>query len=882
MRPEHWIYTIPLRLRSLFRRREADQELDEELRYHVESKTEEYIARGMTPQEARRAALLEMGGVEKRKEECRDTRRVTWLQDLLQDARYGLRMLRKSPGFTAVALLTIGLGVGSNIAIFTVVHAVLLNHLPYPNSDRLAIIESGLANELRAPASSYEVAQLRQRSRLFDRIDGIWVTNSLVPGEGEPEQVKLGEVTDNFLTLLCARPLLGRFFATEDAQSKGPIAFVISYSLWQRRFGGDPGVIGRTLHVGENAVTIIGVLPQDFRLIFPDDSNVPTNVDLFMPIPVDFSEPDGPAFIHTIGLLHPGANFAQAQSEADGIAAELRHLVPGFAAANFSLHVAPLHEDDVRTVRRTLVLLFGGVAFVLLIACVNIANLLLARTNFRAREMTIRAALGATRSRTIRQLLTESIALGLIGGAAALAIGWGALKALIALRPESLLRLATIELDTTAFVYTLAISVFCGILFGLVPAFVASRVDLLAALKGAARGATAGRQPFRAVLVAAEVALSFALLIGAGLLVRTFLGVLRVNPGFQPENVLTFTTSARGYNFVHRLQQSISAIPGVQSASVVSHLPFDDTHGNWYDTYYPEGAPPEQQSTNFADCRSILPGYFRTIGATLLEGRDFTDVDDASHQHVAIIDEELAHEAWPGQDPLDKKLNVSDSPKGPYQFERDWVVVVGVIKHVQYHSLTTMVRAQIYVPFQLAPRPVSYVVRASTPIVALTAQIREQLSNLDKSAPVARVIPLSELVDHARAQSRFVAVLTAALGALALILACIGIAGVTSYSVAQRTSEIGIRMTLGAAPGEVLSMIIRQNIRPVIAGVAFGSVVSLVLTPLLQNLLFGVKPADPLTFACVAILLGVAALAACYVPARRAVRVDPMVALRYE
>jgi ABC-type antimicrobial peptide transport system permease subunit len=850
MRPEHWIYTIPLRLRSLFRRREADQELDEELRYHVECKTEEYIARGMTPQEARRAALLEMGGVEKRKEECRDTRRVNWIQDLAQDVRYGLRMLRKSPGFTAVALLTIGLGVGSNIAIFTVVHAVLLNHLPYPNSDRLAIIESGLANELRAPASSYEVAQLRQRSRLFDRIDGIWVTNSLVPGEGEPEQVKLGEVTDNFLTLLCARPLMGRFFTTEDALSKGPTAFVISYSLWQRRFGGDPGVIGRTLHVGENAVTVIGVLPQDFRLIFPDDSNVPTNVDLFMPIPVDFSEPDGPAFIHTIGLLHPGANFAQAQSEADGIAAELRHLVPGFAAANFSLHVAPLHEDDVRTVRRTLVLLFGGVAFVLLIACVNIANLLLARTNFRAREMTIRAALGATRSRTIRQLLTESIALGLIGGAAALAIGWGALKALIALRPESLLRLATIELDTTAFVYTLAISVFCGILFGLVPAFVASRVDLLAALKGAARGATAGRQPFRAVLVAAEVSLSFALLIGTGLLVRTFLGVLRVNPGFQPENV--------------------------------SHLPFDDTHGNWYDTYYPEGAPPEQQSTNFADCRSILPGYFRTIGATLFEGRDFTDVDDASHQHVAIIDEELAHEAWPGQDPLGKKLNVSDSPKGPYQFERDWVVVVGVIEHVQYHSLTTMVRAQIYVPFQLAPRPVSYVVRASTPIATLTAQIREQLSNLDKSAPVARVIPLSELVDHARAQSRFVAVLTAALGALALILACIGIAGVTSYSVAQRTSEIGIRMTLGAAPGEVLSMIIRQNIRPVIAGIAFGSVVSLVLTPLLQNLLFGVKPADPLTFACVAILLGVAALAACYLPARRAVRVDPMVALRYE
>jgi len=864
------------------RKREFERSMSEELRFYVEQQTAANIAAGMAPEEARRRARLQFGAEEGVKAECREERRGFWLDSLWADVRYSARVSRKHLAITLMAVLTVAIGVGANTAIFSVVHAVLLNPLPYPNAGRLAAIESGFGEELRAPASRYEVAQLRMRSRLFDRIEGIWVTNGLVPGGGEPEQVKLGDVTENFLSLLCAKPALGRLFTADDAIAKGPTAIVISYGLWQRRFGGDPGVIGRTLRVGEYAITIIGVMPQDFRLIFADDQNIPANVDIFMPVQIDLSEPDGPSFLHTIGRLRPGANFAAAQSEADSMAAQIRQLAPNFAAQDFSLHVAPLHQDDVRSVSRPLALLFGGVGFVLLIACANVANLLLARAGARGREITIRAALGASRSRMIRQLLTESILLGAAGGAAALAVGWGALQAMLALRPEPLLRLAPIRLDAAALAFTFAVALASGVAFGLLPALAASRVDLLDALKGGARGATVGKSRWRAALISGEVALSLALLIGTGLLVRTLVEVLRVRPGFEAQNVLTYTTSPGGYEFVHRFTESVAAIPGVEAASAVSHLPLDGTHGNWYDTFYSESTPPELQSKNFADCRSILPGYFRTVGATLIEGRDFTESDDAAHEHVAIVDDALARETWPGESALGKKVNVSDSPKGFYQFERDWVVVVGVVKHVQNFSLTASGRPQIYVPFQLAPRPMSYVVRSSLPAASLVPQIREQLRKINQQAPVARVISLAALVEGARSQSRFVAFLAAALAAIALLLASIGITGVTSYSVTQRTSEIGIRMTLGAGPREVLRGILRQNLRPVVAGLAAGLAMALVLTPLLQSLLFGVKPYDPLTFMLLAGFLLVVAFAACYVPARRAMRVDPMVALRYE
>jgi predicted permease len=867
---------------KFFHRSNLEGEMEEELRVHIENRADDLERGGLPRDEATRRARVEFGGCEKFKEQCREEQRGFWIETVRSDARFGLRMLRKSPGFTAVAVLTLALGIGANTAIFTVVHAVLLNPLPYPESERLAILEFGIGNEHRAPASGYQLEQIRERSRLFEQVGGIWVTNSVVPGEGEPEQVRLGLVTDNFLSLLCAKPAAGRLFSHEDAQSNVPSALIISYALWQRRFGGDPGVIGRALRAAEGSITVVGVLPQDFRLIFPDDQNVPLNVDLFVPLQGDYTKPGGPSFIHTIARLSRGASFAQAQVEADEIAAQLRRIDPQLTQDNFSIDVATLHDDDVRNVRRTILLLFGGVAFVLVIACANVANLLLARGGARMRETTIRTALGAPRSRTIRQLLTESIVLGLFGGVAAIAVGWGALQGLLALRPESLLRLATIRLDVTVFLYTLAISVLTGIVFGLVPAFTASRVDLIAGLRGAGRGATLQKQRSRALLICSEVALSFALLAGTALLVRTFISVLRVNPGFQAKNVLTFTTSLGDYNFVRQLQRGLLTIPGVQSASLVSHLPLDDSHGNWYDAYYPEGTPPAEQSSNLADSRSILPGYFATIGATLIKGRDFTDADDAAHQHVAIIDDALAQQTWPGQEPLGRKLNTSDSPKGPYQFERDWVVVIGVVKHMQYQSLTTMGRPQIYVPYQLAPRPISFVVRSEGPAASLLGPIREQVAKLNKNAPVARVITLDELVEHARTQNRFVAFLAGALAGIALLLACIGIAGVTSYSIVQRTGEIGIRVTLGARPAEILRMVLSQNFAPVAVGLAAGLVLSMAIAPLLRGLLFGVEPGDPLNYAAVLAFLALVGALACYFPARQATRVDPLITLRYE
>jgi predicted permease len=874
-----WTQQLWLRLQTLFRGHRAAQQLHDEVQFHLDEQITENLAAGINPEEARQAAMRTFGNVTLVQEDTRRTWGWTWIEQFAQDLRFGARSLRKSPGFAAVAILTLALGIGANTAIFSVVNAVLLRPLPYPDADRLAIIWSGLGSVNRAVASTYELFQIRQRTKEFDQIGGIWVTNGTLPGEGDPEQVKVGVVTSNFLRILCSRPALGRFFEAQDEAPNAPWTLVISHGAWARRFGSNPSIVGQSVRYGDTSAVVIGVLPEDFRFYLP--GGFPSNVDVFYSVPVDGSEPNGPGWLHLIGRLRPGSNLARAQAEADAIATQIHDWDGNKNISGLRLSVFPLQDDDVREVRGTLLLLFGGVGFVLLIACANVANLLLARSTKRLRETTLRAALGASRGRLIRQLLTENLLLAVIGAVVALGVGRLELRAILAARPPSLLNFNRLAPDFTVLAFTFFVAILASAFCGLAPLFAAGRLNLTQSLKECGRCTAAARHRWTAFLVSSEVALGFVLLAGTGLLMRTFVNILRVDPGFRAENVLSFQISTPKYEMLHELRQRIAALPGVQSVSAVSHLPLVEA-ANWYANYWKEGASEEEQHTVMADHRSILPGYFNTVGATLLRGRDFTESDDTAHQHVAIIDDVLARELWPSEDALGKKLNVSDSPKGAYQFERDWAVIVGIVKHIQCHSLTVMVRPQIYVPYQLAPRPVSLVILSSGAAPDLAASARAQVSFLNKNMAVSQVAPLTDYLARARSQSRFASLLAASLAAIALLLACIGIYGVLSYSVAQRTSEIGVRMAIGARRWDVLRMVLGQGLASAALGLTAGFLLSLILMPLLAGLLFGVTPGDPVNYILICVLvLTVSALAA-FLPARHAMGIDPIVALRHE
>jgi predicted permease len=869
-------------LRNLLHKQQVEHRLDAEVRAYADLLTDERIAAGMNPEEARRTALADCGGIEQVKQAVRDRRAGAALEAFAQDLRYALRQLRRSPAFAALAILTLAIGIGANTAIFSFVNSVLLRPLPYPNADRLTVLYSGLGYSNRAPFSSFEVYQLRQRTQQFDQVAGIWVTNGPLPGEGDAEQVKVADTTSNFLPLLIPRPAMGRFFGPEDDLPDAPNVIIVSHAVWVRRFGSDPAIIGKLVRFGRHKATVVGVLPANFRLIFPDDASVPPNPDVYESLPVGAWDPQGPAFLHVIGRLRNGTTPARAQSEADNIARQINALDGRAAMANFRIYLFPLQADDVREVRRTLLLLAGGVALVLLIGCANIANLLMARARQRLRETTIRAALGASRSRLVRQLLTESLLLAAIGGIVAVAIGWAAIHAILAARPPSFVNLPNVTLDWRVLAFTAAIALATSMLFSLAPVVALRRLDLTRNLKDSGRQSGWRRRHVSSILVSAEVALAFVLLLATGLLTRTFVNILRLDPGFHPDNIVTFRISVPGYAPLHQLQHNLAALPGVQSVAAISHLPLDDA-GNWYDYYWKEGAPLEQQSTVMADHRSILPGFFSTIGATLVQGRDFTESDDADHQHVAIVDDVLAQQLWPSGNAIGQKLNISDSPKGFYQFQRDWAVVIGIVRHVQYHSLTAIVRPQIYVPWPLAPRPsMSFVLHTAAPDSNLAAAVRQQVAAVSRDMPITRLEPMSTLVDRAHADSRFASLLATLLSLLALLLACIGIYGVLSYSVAQRTMEIGIRMAIGAHRSHVLRMILKDGLAWVLPGLAAGFLLSLAVTPLLARLLFQVQPGSPANYALIfLVVLSVSVLAA-YLPARRAMNIDPLTALRYE
>jgi putative ABC transport system permease protein len=876
---------------TLFHRSRFEDELDEEIRSHIQRRADDLERSGLPRAEAARRARIEFGGYQKFKAECREELRGFWLETVWTDVHFATRMLRSSPGFTAVAVLTLALGIGANTAIFSVVNAVLLRPLPYPNAKRLAMIWSTWGNETRGPASGPELIELRNRSRAFEEIAGIWVTSGTITGTVEPEQVRLALTTANFLPLLAEKPQLGRFFAPgEDRGGAAPL-LILTDGLWRRQFGANPGIVGQTARLNGSSFTIVGVLPRNFKLLFPDSRMA--DVQVFIPFLNDLEKQSrDTAYIRMIGRLRRGVTVGQAQSEAESVASQLRGEAKEYAEQSLHLSVLSLQEDDVRSIQPALVSLFAAVVLVLLVTCANLGNLLLSRSGGRRHETALRAALGAERRRIIRQLLTENIFLGCLGGIAALAIGWVALKWILSLQPEGINLLMAPKLDGWVLAFTLVLSILTGILFGLAPALSVARGDLLEILKESGKATTTGKPWLRQLLIVSEVSLGCILLVGTGLMIRTFTSLLRVDPGFHAEKVLTFQLSFPWSrygtvesltNFLKELRTNLSAMPGTQSVGGVSHLPLDEGLGNWYSYYWPEGAPVEQQNTVMADHRATLPGYFRTIDATLLAGREFEDTDDAVHTHVAIVDDTVAEQVWPGQNAIGKKLSVEDSPAGAFQFIREPVVVIGVVKHIQAHSLTSKGRGQIYLPVPLAPRPAfSLVVRTTAPIETFAAYVQQAVKKLDKEMPVSNLRPQMEYVEKARAQTRFVTVLAGALAALALFLASIGIYGVTSYSVAQRKREIAIRMAVGANSADVGRMVLRQSGLPVVVGVLAGLAMAAALTPLLSGLLYGVRPSDPLTYGAISLVLAAVGILACYIPARRATKVDPMIALRCE
>jgi len=880
--------TFASRLLGLFRKRTGDANLDAELRAHLDALINENICRGMSVEEARFAARREFGGIEQAKEAYREQRGLPFVDTLLQDLRFAFRIFAKKPGFTTVAIATLALGIGANTAIFSVVHSVLLQSLPYPAADRLTVVWSTFSNEGRGPASGPELVYLRQRSRLFEEFGGIWAQSGALTGEGEPEHVRLGLVTPNFLSMLATKTQLGRFLLPEEQGTFSAKSIILSDALWRHRFGANPHLIGQSIRLNGHPVTVVGVLPPNFKIIFPEGSSVPPQMDAFVPFSSNLAQ-DAPDqnYIRVIGRLRKGATVPKAQAELDSIAAQLRSEFTVFSEQALGLQVVPLHGDVVRNVRPALLTLFGGVSLVLLIACANVANLLLSRANERRKEITLRTAVGAARGRVIRQLLTESILLSCFGGAAALVLGSWAMNLLWSLRPAGMESLATTALSLPVFGFTLALSLISGILFGLAPALGTTSLNLVESLKQSGRSLATARQRPRNILVTAEVALGFVLLAGAGLLLQTLASLLRVDPGFNSQHVMTVRLSASGVkyqtpeanvHFFRELQKNLSANNGIESVGVISHLPFDDTLPNWYSYYWREDAPKTEQNTVMADHRSSLPGYFQSLGAQFIAGRDFGAIDVEENRPIVIVDDNVASRTWPNSSAIGKKLSVENG-----NFVRDTVEVIGVVKHIQSHSLTDQVRGQIYLLYPRAVRAhMALTVKSSIDSQSLVSLIRGEVTKLDKDMPVYGILPMNDYVEKARRSARFTSTLAGIMAAIAVLLACTGIYSVASYSVLQRTGEIGVRMALGAKPAEIFAMIMRQSMLPVLVGVGVGLALSLGLTPLLSHLLFGVRPSDPLTIAAAGILLFGIGMLACYLPARRATQLDPIAALRYE
>ncbi len=810
------------------------------------------------------------------------------MKTLIQDLRFGVRMLLKKPGFTVVAVLTLALGVGASTSIFSVVNAVMLSSLPYRDADRLAIVWEAQRQRNR-PENVINLGNFfdwKEQNNVFEDMAAFFDTSAVLTSDGEPEEVPAQIATPNLFSLLGVNTILGRTFTPDDGKPGQPRPVLLGYGLWQRRFGGDSGVIGRKLIVNGQDATVVGVLPASFSWHIKKGSMTRKQAELWSPWQVteELRQRRG-RFAAAVARLKPGVTRAQAQTEMNMIGARLEKQYNDFNA-NWGVNVVPLRTQFTGEIRLALLILLGAVGFVLLIACANVANLLLARAAARQKEIAVRAALGAGRRRIIIQLLTESVLLALLGGAAGLTLAWWGTNLLVSLSPPELLDLPKVEINKIVLGFTLAVSLLTGIIFGLAPAFESSRLDLHEALKeGGKNIGGAHSRRLRSALVVAEIALALALLIGAGLLIRSFNRFQSVDPGFNANKLLTmrislpsrrYDTDRKRIDFVKQAVEKMQTLPGVEAAGAINFLPFAGPHAGTLVEI--EGRPqlPPGQGLTTGVCVTDA-NYFQAMQIPLTRGRLFNEQETNEMRHVVIINEAFVRKHFPNEDPLGKRLTI--------HMKNDNVPteIIGVVGDSKHMGLESEIEPMSYWPHpELAYSFMTFVIRAQGEAASLAPAARNVIQTLDPEQPVSDVRTMESLLSRSLAKARFNTVLLTVFACVAMLLAAVGIYGVMAYAVSQRTNEIGIRMALGARSLNVLYLVIRQGMSLALIGVTIGLAASLALTRLLKNLLFGVSATDPLTFAIIALLLTFVALLACYIPARRATRVDPIAALRHE
>lgn len=881
-------------LRRIFRKQETERQLESELRFHLEQRIAEGVAAGDTPEEARRQAGIEFGGMEGIKQECRESRRVHFLEVLMQDLSYGLRILKRNPGFSLIAILTLALGIGANTAIFSVVNGVLLNPLPYPHPERLVTVHERRSNFQYGAVSYPNFRDWQKDNRVFSGLAAVRSWDFNLTGMGNAEQVSGLFITADLFPLLGIKSILGRAIASGEDEIGATPVVLISEGLWQRKFGATATVLGKSMTLDGQSYSIIGVMPGKLELGHDSVVN-----DVYVPLG-QWSNPMlrnriAGLGIHLLARLKNGVTLDQAAADMDRVAANLAVAYP-LANKGTGATLLPLRQRIVGQVEPFLIVLLASVGFVLLIACVNVANLLLARSIARRREFAVRIALGAPACRVLRQLLTESMLLSALGGLVGLGLALWATPLMLRTMPDALPRAEAITIDIRVLAFTAVISLVCGVLFGLFPALRLSASTTVTDIKA---GDLRTGHGFRTQnsFVAVETALALVLLIGAGLMIRSLAQLWKVNPGFNSHNVMTFSISlappmmkARpdAIRAVFReLQTKLHATPGVEAASLLwGAVPMqgDDEELFWMDG---QPKPSSIEGMNWALSYAVGPEYLKVMQIPLLRGRFFRETDDEHSPLVVVIDEALAKRFFPGRDPLGQRIHVQDYAQ-PAE-------IIGIVKHVKHWGLDTddqqSLQAQLYRPFMqlppelsiaLSPRGTGVVVRASGDPWSVLDSIRTVVIQMNRDQVVFSAETMDEIVSSTLATRRYSMFLLAGFAGLALLLAGIGIYGVVSYAVGQRTREIGIRMALGAHRGHVLAMIISQGAKMLLLGVAAGLLAASALSHLMARLLFGVSPTDPLTFAAVAILLAVIALLACYIPARRAAGVDPNLALRCE